>query len=130
MSITKPPCTPDVRRCSYGPGKFEGEDALTVMAHCHVSLGTADYSVGQYDFFKSPLQFDADQEAVAAARDAGFCPVCIEGACDEARTLAGVCTYEDDNGFAYCIRYESTEEYDAAIRAAELTEPNDHNEED
>ena len=108
-------------KCKRGPGKFEGESALTVMAYWHATNGNADVSgdAGQcglsVDFFKSPLQFDADSEALDAARAEGFCGACIAQAIDDARELAGCSITEDSQGFVYLETYDSADAYNAAV---------------
>lgn len=105
--------------CKPGPGKFEGESALTVMAYAQMCLGNGDASAGRYEFFRSPLNFTADAEAVSAAHSAGFCDQCIEEAEDYGRTLYGVAVWDSDQGFAMLREFGSEAEYDAALRDAE-----------
>lgn len=102
--------------CKVGPGKFEGESALTFMAYQQMCLGNSDYSVGRYDFFKAPFMFDADRSVVKAALDYGFCQECID---NHANGEYGCVVYDSDQGFAYCHTYETEAEYDAAVKAAE-----------
>lgn len=73
--VTDPaPCT-----CHVGPGKFEGESALAALAYESMMLGGADVTTYEgedgpaTDWFRAPLGFDADEETVQGARDAGFC---------------------------------------------------------
>jgi len=104
--------------CKVGPGKFEGEGALTFMAWEQAMLGNADISTGSndndlVDWLRSPLNLDADQEVVKAALDYGYCQECI----DEAGTGVGggVAVWSDGNGFVYCRSFDTRAEFDEAL---------------
>ena len=104
-SIT-PVCT-----CTVGPGKFEGETPLTALGYWHGTNGNADESHGNVDFFKSPLNFDANQDALSFCRALGYCQTCIDADLDDARDLAGVAIREDDAGFVFRREITSAESY-------------------
>lgn len=104
-------------RCKPGPGKFEGESALAVMAYESANLGCADDDFNGLSWFKAPLNFDADTECVDAAKREGFCDACIADAIDHARELAGYLLHEDGNGFAYGTEFESADDYEAHYAA-------------
>jgi hypothetical protein len=103
--------------CKVGPGKFEGESALTFLAYQSMLLGCSDESHGSADFFKGPLDFDADAEMVAVARDYGYCEPCIEGALAE--RPYGMSIWESDQGFVYGTTYDDAKAYDKAVAQAE-----------
>lgn len=109
--------------CHVGPGKFEGESVLTFLAYQQMCLGNVDESIGRYDFFKAPFMFDADQSAVKAALDYGYCQECIDDHDD--RTLYGLAIHEDDSGFVYCDTFATEAEYDAAVQMATDSEEGD-----
>ena len=104
--------------CNVGPGKFEGESCLTFMAYQQMLLGAADITIGRYDFFKAPFNFDADQCVVKAARAYGYCDECIAAR----SAAAGLVISEDDQGFVYCTAYATEAEYDTAQQTAEEEE--------
>jgi hypothetical protein len=85
------------------------------MAYQQMCLGNADNSVGRYDFFKAPFNFDADQSVVEAAREYGYCAECIE----ERSEAFGLVISEDDQGFVYCTEYATEAEYNKAQQTAE-----------
>ena len=107
----EPMCT-----CKVGPGKFEGESALTFLAYQSMLLGCSDETHGSTDFFKGPLNFDADRETVDAARSYGYCEACIAEALAE--NPYGMSIMEDSQGFVYGDVYETQAEYEDAIAAA------------
>lgn len=122
----RPRCSAE-KPCAYDPGKFEGEGPLTMLAHWHAGNGGADATTGDQevvDWFRAPLGFDADREAIAFAGTA-FCEACIEAALDDARTLAGVAYAECSRGFAYLTRFETRAEFDAALSKADAQEDDD-----
>src|SRR5262245_35398130 len=103
--------------CHVGPGKFEGESALTFMAYQQAMLGNSDMSVGRYDFFKAPFMFDADQSVIREAKDYGYCDECIEKHDDHSHY--GMVISQDDRGFVWRTVYDTQAEYDAAVTEAE-----------
>jgi hypothetical protein len=107
--------------CNVGPGKFEGESALTFLAYQSMLLGCSDVSTGTeehlIDWFKGPLNFDADHETVEAAEAYGYCAACIEEAINE--RPYGMSLRERSDGFVYGTVYETQAEYDAAFAEAE-----------
>lgn len=107
------------RPCRPGPGKFEGESALCVMAYHSANLGCADASTEGCEWFRSPLGFDADEETTRGASAEGFCAECIERAIDDARELAGCMIREDSQGFVYLTTYNSREEFEHELTEAE-----------
>ncbi len=102
-----PTCT-----CTVGPGKFEGESPLTALGYWHVGNGGSDADYGTVSFFKAPLNFHVDQEALAFARSLGFCPACIDEDIDAGLALTGVMIREDDAGFVFCRRITTQAAYD------------------
>ena len=114
--------------CKPGPGKFEGEGALCVMAYESANLGCADASTEGCEWFRAPLQFDADEETQRACVSEGFCAECIEQANDDARELAGCMIREDSQGFVYLTTYASREEFEAALTEAEQADSNNEEE--
>ena len=113
-------------KCEVGPGKFEGEGALTFMAYQQMCLGNVDENVGRYDFFKAPFNFDADREVTKAAKEYGYCDECIEEASGHGKAY-GLAIYESDQGFIYCETFETEKDYDKAIAIAqEESEDNDN----
>ncbi len=107
--------------CNVGPGKFEGEGAVAYMAWEQLMLGNTDASTGgesnETNWFRAPLNFDADQSVVRDALEYGYCNECIEGHADD--IAGGVSLYEDGQGFVYCKTYATREEFDAALALAE-----------
>jgi len=112
-----------VCECQVGPGKFEGESALTFLAYHAMTLGCSDETVGAVDFFKGPLNFDADVETVAAARAYGYCELCIAEALAE--RPYGMSIGEDSQGFVWGATYDDAATYDAAVELAEEDEAGD-----
>ena len=106
--------------CKVGPGKFEGESALTFLAYQSMLLGCSDMSIGTVDFFKGPLNFDADAEMVSAARAYGYCESCIAEALAE--RPYGMSIGEDSQGFVWGATYDTAKEYDEAVARAEEDE--------
>lgn len=102
-------------KCKPGPGRFEGEGALTVMAYESAMLGLADESFDGLEWFRAPLGFDADQECIAAAKAEGFCEECITAANAEALELGGYMVHQDGQGFIYGSAFSSRDEYEAAL---------------
>jgi len=111
--------------CVKSPGKFEGEGAAALLAYWHQGNGGADTECGATSFFKSPLMFDADQGALAFAREYGRCAECIESAIDHQRTIAGASITEDSNGFVYYREFKTAAEYERAVSEAEAEEGDD-----
>lgn len=99
--------------CRVGPGKFEGESALTFLAYQSMLLGCCDETVGSVDFFKG---FDADADAIEAARAYGYCEPCIAEALAE--RPYGMSIWESDQGFVYGTTYNTAKEYDKAVTQA------------
>jgi hypothetical protein len=83
-------------------------------------LGCSDVSYGAVDFFKGPLNFDADAETVAAARAYGYCEPCIAEALAE--RPYGMSIGEDSQGFVWGATYATTKAYDKAVARAEADE--------
>jgi hypothetical protein len=106
--------------CKVGPGKFESESALTFLAYQSMLMGGGDESIGAVEFFKGPLDFDADAETVEAARDYGYCEPCIAEALAE--RPYGMSISEDSQGFVWGTTYDSAKAYDAAVKIAEEDE--------
>ena len=99
--------------CKVGPGKFEGESALTFLAYHSMLLGCSDETIDAVDFFKAPLDFDP---YAPEAREYGYCEVCIAEALAE--RPYGMAISEDSQGFVWGVTYDTAEEYVAAISAA------------
>lgn len=116
--------------CKVGPGKFEGEPALTFMAHAVMLEGFSDATTGEdgdtIDWFRAPLGFDADADLSHAARAHGYCQECIEHYADDVN--GGVAIWEDSNGFVYCKTFATVEEFDAALAEAEEEESSEEEE--
>jgi len=106
--------------CQVRPGKFEGESALTFLAYQSMLLGCSDLTAGSVDFFKAPLNFDADQETVKAAREYGYCEACISEALEERPYGMSIC--ESSDGFVYGSTYDNAEDYNEAVKSAEEEE--------
>lgn len=104
--------------CNVGPGKFEGEPALAALAYNSAMLGGADVSTDDEDgmtaadFFKAPLMFDADEETVKLARQAGYCEECIAEALDS--DAYGIGLFYSEQGFVHVEEYRSETDYLAA----------------
>lgn len=112
----------DMCECKVGPGKFEGESALTFLAYQSSLLGGADattYDGGDMptDWFRRPFNFDADAETVDAARAYGYCEPCIVEALTDASY--GLAIRESDQGFVYSRTFDTRKEFDAALDEAE-----------
>ena len=103
--------------CQVGPGKFEGESALTFLAYHAMTLGCSDETVGAVDFFKAPLDFDP---YAPEARDYGYCEPCIAEALAE--RPYGMSIGEDSQGFVWGATYATTKAYDKAVARAEADE--------
>ncbi len=117
--------------CKVGPGKFEGEPALTFMAWEQAILGNSDITTtDQYErsvnWLRSPLNLDADASVVKAALDYGYCAACIEAAGDD--IAGGVAVWEDSIGFVYCRMFDTREEFDKALTKAEASQADDESE--
>ena len=106
--------------CKVGPGKFEGESALTFLAYQSMLNGFSDESIGAVDFFKAPLGFDADPEAIKAAREYGYCEACIAEALAE--RPYGMAISEDSQGFVWGELYATAKAYDKAVSQAEAVD--------
>jgi hypothetical protein len=106
--------------CKVGPGKFEGESALTFIGWQSALMGLADVATGvdeTVDWFRAPFNFDADVETVKAARDYGYCEDCIREAL--ADDSAGLSLWESSAGFVYGTTYATRDEFDKALADAE-----------
>src|SRR5262245_45494034 len=103
--------------CKVGPGQFEGEPALVFMAHEQMCMGMSDDSIGRYDFFKAPFNFDADSEVVKAALAYGYCQECVDGYDD--KDAYGMVIWTRDDGFACGNVYYSEKKYNEAVEDAE-----------
>jgi hypothetical protein len=110
-----------------GPGKFEGEGALTALAHYYAAEGMADDDAGKYSLFKGPLQFGNDGSgAEEFASELGYCAACIAKALEDSRDLAGCVVFETDQGFAEFRELHTLEEYQEALTNAEELEGEDY----
>lgn len=105
--------------CHVGPGKFEGESALTFLAYQHI--GNADETTGATDWFRRPFNFDTDG-AVENALAYGYCRQCVDEAL--ADDSYGLSLVEDEQGFVWLTYYETSGDLDAALEAAEESERN------
>lgn len=110
--------------CKVGPGRFEGEGALTFMAQESAAMGLADESIGRYDFFRTPFNFDADEEIVKNALHYGYCKECVEDASGHGDGY-GLVTWTDSQGFAYLETFDMQAEYDRAVAEASEEEADD-----
>lgn len=110
--------------CKVGPGKFEGEGALTFMAWEQSMLGAADVSTGgegaETDWLRSPLNLDADADVVRAALDYGYCQGCVDTAGTDVH--GGVAVWEDGQGFVYCRVFNTRKAFDKALDKAEAAD--------
>lgn len=110
-------------KCDIGPGKFEGESALTFMAFEQAMLGNSDISTGDgesgslVDWLRVPLNLDADQSVIRAALDYGYCQECIDDAGSDIR--GGIAVWEDSQGFVYSREFATREEFESALAEAE-----------
>lgn len=96
--------------CKQRHGKFEGEPAVTWLAHLALGHGWSDEEIGRYTFFKAPLGFDTLPRVHEEAAAEGWCPECIEEALGTA--CYGIVAWEDDAGFAYSRVLGDAMEYD------------------
>ena len=107
--------------CKVGPGKFEGEGALTFLAWQSMLNGGGDTTTGDdgnvVEWFRAPFNFDADPEVVKAARGHGYCEACIAEALAE--DSAGLSLWESSQGFVYGTTYVTREAFDRALDRAE-----------
>jgi hypothetical protein len=103
--------------CKVGPGKFEGEGALTFLCYQLSLDGVAeDDAVGAYSFFKLPLSDVGDLQT--AAREYGYCDECIASAAAEHSSF-GFYVWERDDGFV-CGEVLKTEiDYEDYLAQAE-----------
>jgi len=112
--------------CKVGPGKFEGEDVVAFLAYQQMLNGCVDSTTGpesgETDWFRAPLNFDADAGVVDAALAYGYCQECIESHND---IRGGVSLWESNQGFVYCTTYDTREEYDRALSEAETEDATD-----
>ena len=104
--------------CMVGPGKFEGEGALTALAYSSMLSGGSDLTEYEPDettveFFKAPFNFDADEENVSFAREQGLCDDCIREALDD--ESFGLALWEDSQGFVYVQTFDDESEWNDAI---------------
>jgi hypothetical protein len=111
--------------CKVGPGKYEGEGALTFLAHAQAMLGnsdafTTDENGTSTDWLRHPLNLDADRTVVEEARKYGYCDECIAAAGQDVR--GGVAVWEDTQGFVYCRVFNTAKEFDSALVEAEEDE--------
>lgn len=117
--------------CKVGPGKFEGESALTFLAYQSGLLGCSDATTYDgdraVDWFRAPFNFDADHQTVNEARAYGYCEPCIEAALrDESK---GLSLREDSQGFVYGTTFATAAAFDRALARAEADEEaNEENE--
>jgi hypothetical protein len=102
--------------CKVGPGKFEGEPALTYLAWQAVLDGGGDESTGETgdltDWLAGPFEWSEDY--LATARDYGYCEACIRDA-----QAAGIAVWESDQGFVYSALFDTAAEYEAALAEAQ-----------
>lgn len=108
--------------CNPGPGKFEGESAITYLAWCAVLDGGGELTTGGEggdgpltDWFGTFTAPDIAEEWKQSAEDYGFCRPCVEAA----SAPYGLAVWEDSQGFVGCAVFESQEEHDKARKAAE-----------
>lgn len=111
--------------CEIGPGKFEGESALTYLLWQHVMTGGGDYTTGgdevgspAVDWFRAPLAFDAD--AISSVLDIGYCQECVKKA--GKGVGGGAAVWEDSQGFVNSITYPTQEEFERALNQAEAAD--------
>lgn len=98
--------------CNIGPGKFEGEPALTFLAY-HEGFG--DASTEQTEWFRGPFTFSPQD--LKAALEYGYCDACIiEALTNESY---GLSVYESDQGFVYLTCYGTSDDFDTALAEAE-----------
>jgi hypothetical protein len=103
--------------CRVGPGKFEGEPALTFLAFQHV--GNEDASTGRTDWFRKPFNFDTGG-AVEAALAYGYCQPCINAALADDSYGLGITT--DEQGFVWLDCWATQAEFDKALDNASMLE--------
>jgi hypothetical protein len=101
--------------CKVGPGKFEGETALTALLYSAMLNGGSDLNIGATDFFKAPLNLGDDSANVDFAREIGFCNVCIYRALEETECFGAV-VEEDSNGFVSAAVLSDEAAWDQMIR--------------
>ena len=111
--------------CDVGPGKFEGEGAITALAYSSMLNGGSDLDLGPVSFFKAPLNFDADSANLEFAQEQGYCGECIKEALEA--TIAGLSLYEDSNGFVYTSEFETEEDYNTAVDIQERLQEEEDN---
>jgi len=118
--------------CKVGPGKFEGEGALTFMAWEQTMLGNADTTTGgegnETDWLRSPLNLDADKDVVEAAIGYGYCQECVDEAGNGIG--GGVAVWTDGNGFVYSETFDTKAEFDKALEKAEAWDAADADEDE
>ena len=111
--------------CKIGPGKFEGESALTFMAWEQTMLGadaTTDSEGSLIEWLRSPLNLDADDSVVKAALAYGYCRTCVDEAGQDIG--GGVAVWEDSQGFVYSATFDTHEAFDSALTEAEQDDAN------
>jgi hypothetical protein len=113
-----PHALPDECSCDVGPGKFEGEPAMTFLCFQRALDGCADESPADgVDFYRLKAEdrplFPAEYQD--AAREYGYCDRCIAETC--ASTAYGYATEETEQGFVNGAEYATKDEYDNALTA-------------
>lgn len=106
--------------CTVGPGKFEGEGALTCLAWHALCDGACDEEIGRYAIFKAP--FHSLIEYAGQAREYGYCDTCIvNGLLDPCFAIA---LWESDQGFVNCEHFDNEREFAESlfVRVAEAYE--------
>ena len=106
--------------CKVGPGKFEGESALTFLAWQSMLNGGSDATTGgdegTTEWFRAPFGF-GDPEAVKAALDYGYCEACVREALES--DAMGLSLWVGDTGFVYRNTYATATEFVKALDRAE-----------
>ena len=110
-----------MHKCTYGPGKFEGETPLTWLAWQAIMNGGGDDDIGRYTFLRAPFDGLLD----FATPDAPFCPECCKQDVEAAKDVAGIVICERDDGFVCGEWLNTTGEYWRAVNEAEKEEMED-----
>ena len=107
--------------CKVGPGKFEGESALTFLAWDSTMEGSSDETTGSdgdfTDWLRGPGPFGFSEDSANAARRYGYCESCIREALES--TAAGIAVWESDQGFVSGREFATVEEFEASFAEAE-----------
>ena len=109
--------------CKVGPGKFEGEPALTFLAWDAMMDGSSDATTGDSErgtlteWLRGPGPFGFSSDSVDAAREYGYCDPCILAAL--ATPAAGIELWESEQGFVYGREFATLEDFEASLAEAE-----------